>query len=337
MNSKRGSEYHLPQAEYEKLLERVAAAGLFKRTYRAHLFIFLTTLLGLLFSLVVLASTDTLWVQLLNACVAAFFSVQLGLLGHDLSHHGVFVSKRINYFFAVLVWGLGCGLSEGRWFYKHNAHHRSPNHIGHDPDVDIPFVFSPEQASSRPQFYKKYIFPHQHILFWIGIWFVYPYNILNSMRFLLRDITWRSAFEIILILMHFTLTFGITFWLLPSLVASIFNVTVFLVMGAYMAMIFAPNHKGEDMLSPDQTHNWVHQITLTRNLFSNPVVSYIFGGLEYQIEHHLFPSLSRFYYRNVQVIVKNFCKEKEFPYHETTWMNSLRQIHHSLKQEAHHW
>jgi fatty acid desaturase len=104
-----------------------------------------------------------------------------------------------------------------------------------------------------------------------------------------------------------------------------------------MAMIFAPNHKGEDMLGSDQAHNWVHQITLTRNIRPSRLVSYIFGGLDRQVEHHLFPTMSRFKYPTAQRIVRQFCNEKNIPYKETTWVESLRQIHHSLKLEAKQW
>lgn len=334
---KRGGEYTLPLSEYEKLVAEVAAAECFKRTYLAHTLVSLVTLTGLGLSAYVITTTDTLWIQLLNACVAAFFTVQLGLLGHDLSHDGVFASKKKNDLWALVVWGIGCGLSEGRWFSKHNAHHRSPNHIGNDPDVDIPFIFSHEQASLYPAFYHKYLFPYQEYLFWVGVWFVYPYNILNSMKFLFREFSWRSATEIFLMLTHFTLTFGFTFWFLPISTAILFNLTVMLAAGVYMGMIFAPNHKGEDMLTPEEEHNWVHQITLTRNLIPSPVVSYFFGGLDRQVEHHLFPTMSRFQYHRAQEIVRGFCAEKNIPYKETTWLESLRQIHSSLKEEAQHW
>ena len=336
-STKRGSEYTLPNTAYQTLLHRVTVAGCFRPAYLQHTIIFLVAILGLSFIAYTVTLTDNIWISLLSASAAGFFMVQLGLIGHDLSHAGVFRSKKANRLGALLIWSLSCGLSESRWFAKHNAHHQSPNHIGYDPDIDIPFVFSHEQGAARSPFYQKFILPHQHILFWVGIWFVYPSNILNSMRYLLQHPTTRSIFEIGLMIVHYALVFGFTYWHLPPLTATLFNLIVFLVIGVYMALVFAPNHKGEDMLRADQTPNWVHQITLTRNITPSPVITYIFGGIECQIEHHLFPTMPRFHYREARIIVKDFCSEHHLPYHETSWLNSLRQIHSALRTEAAMW
>lgn len=327
----------LPLYEYEKLKKACLEAGYFKRTYRRHAIVFFIAIAGILFSAWIITLTDNLYIQTLNAMLAGFFVVQLGLLGHDLSHGGIFSSAKRNKIFASLLWSLGCGLSESRWFSKHNAHHQAPNHIGSDPDVDIPFVFSHEQASLRPPFYKKYIFPYQHILFWIGIWFVYPYNIRNSMKFLRKNNTLRSFTEMVFMLIHFGILFSFTFWFLPSLTALLFVTIHFLTIGIYMALVFAPNHKGEEMLAPEETYNWVYQITLTRNITPSPLLSYIFGGLDYQVEHHLFPEMSRFYYADASLLIKEFCRDEKIPYHETSWIDSLKQIHLALKEEAARW
>lgn len=337
ISPKRGREYSLPPAAYQELLATVTAAGCYTRTYRAHAFNSIIALSGLLLSAYIITATDSILFQMVNACLVVLCMAQLGLLGHDLAHDAVFRSRKINQALALVVWGLGCGLSGGRWFSKHNAHHQSPNHIGHDPDLEIPFVFSPEQAHLRSAFYKKYLLPQQHHWFWLGLWFVYPYNILNSMRFLFRAFSWQSVADIILIALHFGITLGFTFWFLPPLTALLFNLTVFLFIGIYMGMIFAPNHKGEDMLLPHHQHNWVHQITLTRNLKPSPLISYLYGGLEYQIEHHLFPTMSHFQYPKAQPLVQQFCAQNNLPYKETSWLGSLQEIHTSLRTEAHHW
>ncbi|MCA9361767.1 acyl-CoA desaturase, partial [Candidatus Kaiserbacteria bacterium] len=315
----------------------VERAGLFQRTYFEHISIFLLTLLGLGVVAYVVILTDSLAVQIANGVLAGFLTVQLGLIGHDLSHQGVFKDARANTFWAVLVWGLGCGLSESRWYQKHNAHHKAPNHIGHDPDVEIPFVFEHEQAIARSAFQQHFLFPYQHILFWVGVWFVYPHNLRLSITHLFGNLTWRAGIELILMAIHFIVLIKFTLLFLPPLVAGIFTLSVILATGVYMALIFAPNHKGEDMLEVDKEHNWVHQITLSRNITPSFITSYIFGGLECQIEHHLFPTMSRFHYVKARQVVRRFCAMHHIPYHETSWLDSLQLIHEGLRDEAKHW
>lgn len=336
-HTKRGRDYSLPDREFEELKKQVTKAGCFESSYLSHFIIFLIIANGLAFSAFIIMQTDTIWIQIVNAIFAGFLTVQLGLIGHDLSHNGVFVRSRINQAFSFLIWSIGCGLSESRWFHKHNQHHISPNHIEHDPDVRIPFVFSHEQAQMRSDFAKKYLLPKQHILFWIGLWFVYISNMVFSMRHLFSRFDSRAALELLLIGIHFALVIKFTFWFLPTFVASIFNLVVIFTIGIYMATIFAPNHKGEDMLMPKQNNNWVHQITLTRNIKPSLVTSYLFGGLNYQIEHHLFPSMSRFNYSKARPIVQDFCIKYHLPYKETSWIKSLTEIHQSLKRVAKTW
>ncbi len=326
-----------PISVYQNLYHQVDQAGLFARTYYAHTITSIITLAGILCVFFVIYYNDTWWVQVANAIMASFFTVQLGLLGHDLSHQGVFRSHRLNKLCAILVWGLGCGLSEGRWYHKHNAHHQAPNHIGHDPDIEIPFVFDHNQATGRSAFAKRWLLPYQPFLFWTGLWFVYPYNLLHSLRYVLKTLSWRDIGEITLMAIHFVVLFVYTFSTLPTTIALMFNAVVFLTIGIYMGLIFAPNHKGEVMFAPEQTYNWVYQIIATRNINPSFLTSYICGGLNYQIEHHLFPTMSRFHYPQASQLVQRFCTQEGIPYQQTSWLDSLREIHQALEAEAAAW
>lgn len=198
----------LPQEKYNDLLREVTAQGLFERTRLHYCMNGVTSAVIMGVSLYALTLTDSAVWQTLNAITFAFFSVQVGIICHDLSHGQVFESAKANDLTAMMCWGLLCGLSESRWYYKHNIHHRNPNHIGHDPDLEILFVFSNYQAEKRSNFSKKWFFPNQHILFWIALSFVYPYNVALSMKYLLSNFTPRSVFEIILMILHFTVLVG---------------------------------------------------------------------------------------------------------------------------------
>ena len=327
----------LPTDKYDELLREVTAQGLFERTYLHYC---LNTAIGVVvmgISLYALTLTDSATWQILNAIVFAFFSAQIGIICHDLSHGEVFKSAKVNDFAAMMLWGLLCGLSESRWYYKHNIHHRNPNHIGHDPDMEILFVFSNYQAERRSALCKKWFFPNQHILFWIALSFVYPFNVASSMGYILRNFTPRSIFELELMVLHFIFLIGLPFYFLPIHVAALFIFTVFLVRGVYMGTIFAPNHKGEEMLDEEGVFNWTYQITFTRNIIPTWLNFYVLGGLVFQIEHHLFPSMSRLKCWQARQIVKQFCREHNLRYHETTWLGSMLEIHRSLRQEALNW
>ncbi len=327
----------LSTEKYDSLLQEVTAQGLFERTYLHYCLHGVISAVVMGISLYALTLTDSAIWQTLNAIVFASFSIQIGLICHDLSHGQVFKLAKANDFGAMMCWGLLCGLSESRWYYKHNIHHKNPNHIGHDPDLEILFVFSNYQAEKRSTFSKKWFFPNQHILFWIALSFVYPYNIASSMTYLFSNLTFRSTFEICLMIIHFIIIIGLPFYLLPFPVAVIFIFLVFLIRGVYMGTVFAPNHKGEDMLNKDEPFNWTYQITFTRNIRPNWLTFYLLGGLIFQIEHHLFPTMSRLKCWQARQVVMNFCEKHNLRYHETTWLGSMLEIHKSLKQESLNW
>lgn len=327
----------LSSEKYNVLLQEAITQGLLERTYLHYWLhgVINVVIMGL--SFYALTLTDSVIWQTLNATVFAFFSAQIGIICHDLSHGQVFKSEKANDFAAMMCWGLLCGLSKSRWYFKHNIHHKHPNHIGHDPDVEIPFVFSNYQAERRSDFYKKWFLPNQHILFWIALSFIYPYNVALSMRYILRNFTLRSILELWLMVIHFIGLVGLPLYLLPFQVAVIFIFTVFLVRGVYIGMLFAPNHKGEAMLNEDETFNWTYQITFTRNIYPTWLTFYLLGGLNFQIEHHLFPTMSRLKCWQARQVVKRFCREHDLRYHETTWLGSMLEIHRSLKREAINW
>ena len=327
----------LPVSDYDALLAEVTAQGLFKRTYWHYAITEGVAVAGMAACLYAVTLTDSALFQVANAVFFTFFSVQAGIVGHDLSHGEVLESPTANRFWAMMVICLLAGLSESRWFLEHNTHHENPNHMGHDPSLDIPFVFSETQASERSPFAKRWILPYQHVLFWPALAFVYPYNIIYGMRFILSDISVRSLTELVLMTAHFAIVIGFPLYFLPLPIALLFLGTVFFTTGAYMGMVFAPNHKGEGILGEHEEFNWSHQITLTRDLYPSWPVFYFLGGLNFQIEHHLFPTMSRLQYWKAHTIVKDFCKKRGMRYHQTTWVGSMKEIHQSLKEEAQRW
>jgi fatty acid desaturase len=291
-------------------------------------------IIGIALSLYAVTRTDNAFFQFFNAVFFAFFSVQLGMIGHDLSHGAVFTSATANRVCASLAWGFFGGLSETRWFEKHNRHHIQPNHIGFDPDVGIPFMFTDLQVEAKSDFLRRWMLPYQHIIFWPALAFVYPWNIMLSVRHYLDELSWYVFGELILVVIHFAILFTIVFGFLPVPVALLFLTTAFAAIGVYMGIVFAPNHKGRPELSKDDAFTWVHQILLTRDLFPSWVTFYVCGGLNFQIEHHLFPTMSRLKYWEAHKIVKHFCEAHGIEHHETSWAGSVKEMYDALAKEA---
>ena len=103
------------------------------------------------------------------------------------------------------------------------------------------------------------------------------------------------------------------------------------VFGVYLGKTFAPNHKG--MPHPDGTEDFLRRQVLTaRNVKAHPFTDFWYGGLNYQIEHHLFPTIPRNKLGEAQTIVKAFCHARSIPYHETGLLQSYRELLQHLHQ-----
>jgi fatty acid desaturase len=97
--------------------------------------------------------------------------------------------------------------------------------------------------------------------------------------------------------------------------------------GLYLGTIFAPNHKGMPVLEKENSWDFLHRQVLTaRNVYAHPLTDFWYGGLNYQIEHHLFPSMARNKLKEAQSVVRAFCQEQAIPYHETTGLQSFAEI-----------
>jgi fatty acid desaturase len=98
--------------------------------------------------------------------------------------------------------------------------------------------------------------------------------------------------------------------------------------GLYMATIFAPNHKGMPLAgdSPAADDFLREQVLTARNIRGNWFIDLMYGGLNYQIEHHLFPSMPRNNLRRAHPLVQAYCRLHGVAYHETSLHESWREI-----------
>ena len=279
-------------------------------------------------SVAFLVLVNSVWLQLLNAAFLGMVFSQLGLLGHDSGHQQVFSSRRKNDGISLMI-GLLMASVPSWWHDKHNQrHHRSPNRIGEDGDIDVSlFAFTIGRAIGKTGFLKAMV-SHQAFLF-------FPILLLSSISFLFAGmhyvLTGRPVryplVEPALVVAHLAAYFALLFTFLDPLHAVAFIAVHQAVEGLYMGSVFAPNHKGMPVLDQDTPMGFLRQQVLTsRDVSAHPITDFVYGGLNYQIEHHLFPSMPRNNLKKAQPMVKEFCRAHGISYHETSVMQSHREI-----------
>ena len=332
----------LQQQDYAELKRRIVAAGLLEKQPGYYVFNVSVRLALLGASIALLFIVNVLWLQLLNAAFLAFAFTQVGYLGHDAGHRQIFRGTHRND-----VLGLGInfllGISRTWWVDTHNEHHVDPNDLELDPHTALPvFAFSEEQAQNKEGFlrhivgYQSFYFFPVLLLQGVGIRAI-------SVQYLLTKEVKGKWWEALSMVLHFVIYFSLLFYVFSWWHALLFIAVHQLLLGLYMGSVFAPNHKGMPTFSREDKIDFLRRQVLTsRNVVGNPVADFWYGGLNYQIEHHLFPSMPRNKLKMAQPIVRAFCEERSVPYAESGAIRSnieilqfLHQVSASLRRTPH--
>jgi fatty acid desaturase len=282
----------------------------------------------------VLFLVDVFWVQLLNAAFLAFVFGQTGFIAHDAGHRQGFRSTRTNDGVGLVHGNLLIGMSYGWWLDKHNQHHAHPNEDDLDPDIAIPFIaFSEKDALAKRGILRQFV-KYQSILFFPLLLFESLSLRFGSIEYLIREKDWKfRGVEALLLLLHFVWFFAAIFLALPFWQALAFIVIQQALFGFYLSTVFAPNHKGMLVVSKEDKLDYLRQQVLTaRNVRAHPITDFWYGGLNYQIEHHLFPGMARNKLAEAQKVIRKFCEEHGVSYYETSMPRSYVEILQYLHQ-----
>lgn len=287
-----------------------------------------STAIMLMISIVILFLTRNPWIQLLNAAYMAFVFGQIGFIAHDTGHRQGFHLPKQNDFFGLLHADLLIGMSFGWWVDKHNQHHAHPNQEDLDPDIDIPVVAFTEKAALEKRGIPRFIVKYQRYFFFPLLLFEAYSLRAGSIGFLISRKEWKHRGpEIVLMVLHFAWYLPLIFLTLGGGLGLAFVLVHQALFGLYMASVFAPNHKGMLILRKDEVIDFLRMQVLTaRNVKAHPITDFWYGGLNYQIEHHLFPSMARNKLREAQKIIRQFCEELNISYHETSMFRSYVEI-----------
>ncbi|GAB3853345.1 acyl-CoA desaturase [Nocardioides maradonensis] len=320
------------QAQYGDLAGQIRSRGLLRPrpgSYAAHAAIVFGALAVVI---VAMASWRHSWLLLLVAPCLAIISTQIGFLGHDVGHLQVTRNRLRSRVLGLLVGNLAGGLSYGWWVRKHNAHHAHPNDPDRDPDVAAGvFVWTRGQADRRTGA-AAWATRHQAALFF-PLLLGEALNLhVSSIRELFAPGLRHRTAEAATLTLHFVGYAGLLVATLtwPQTIA--FVAIHKGMQGLYLGTAFAPSHKGMPVLDAEQSRDpLLRQILTSRNVRGSWLTTVALGGLNYQIEHHLFPSMPRANLRLAQPVVRAFCAERGVPYVEcgafACYAAGLRHLH----------
>jgi fatty acid desaturase len=264
------------------------------------------------------------WFQLLIAGALGLIFTQVAFLAHEASHRAILESGPANDRIGRILAAGIVGISYAWWMTKHTRHHANPNKIGKDPDIDFDTISFTEESAAKQRGVMAFITRRQG-------WLFFPLLTLEGLNLHITSL--RTLFargpvkgrwiELSLIAARFTVYFGAIFWMLPLGMAFAFIGVQLAVFGIYMGASFAPNHKGMPLIPKDAKLDFFSKQVLTsRNVSGGWWASTLFGGLNYQVEHHLFPNMPRPHLAKTREIVREYCRTLDVPYTETTVLQS---------------
>eukprot|EP01006_Ploeotia_vitrea_P063765 TRINITY_DN86210_c0_g1_i1.p2 TRINITY_DN86210_c0_g1~~TRINITY_DN86210_c0_g1_i1.p2 ORF type:complete len:420 (-),score=238.22 TRINITY_DN86210_c0_g1_i1:168-1427(-) len=224
---------------------------------------------------------------------------QAGWAGHDLAH----ARGTYPWFTARLLSGPVNGFSNWWWADKHNTHHLFPNMMGVDRDIaNDPILHIWFPSPDKDVWFRKYQYlyfaPVYSALFLSWRWQSFWWTIERKM--------WG---ELALLLVSY-----VPLAMLPWKVA----LGSVLIGGFIVAIVVTASHQSEELVPKHKEGEYGfvrEQFISTRDAWStNPLVNYIWGGMQYQLEHHLFPTMPRYHYRALVPLLKQFAQENNIEY-----------------------
>ncbi|MFI8004956.1 fatty acid desaturase family protein [Streptomyces sp. NPDC086010] len=319
-----------PQAagsDFAPLLKTVKGQGLLERRtgwYVGGIAVNLAALAAVVTGMVLLGDT---WWNLFLALPLAVLWTRTAFFGHDAGHAQISGDRKAARIVGLAHANLLLGMNEAWWNDKHVRHHANPNHVDKDPDVGVgALVWTQKQAAQREGL-ARLLTRNQARLF-------FPMLLLEGIalkiygfQFLRRQPVRERVVSGLLLAGHLALYATLLLGTLSPGKAAVFSLVHHALFGLHLGMAFAPNHKGMEMPDPDGDR-WGHlqrQVLTSRNVRGAVLTDWFLGGLNYQIEHHLFPSMPRPHLRLAQPLVKAHCESIGMPYAETGLIESYRQ------------
>ncbi|XP_006274952.1 acyl-CoA (8-3)-desaturase [Alligator mississippiensis] len=326
--------------DFHELRATVERMGLLKPNYFFFFLVFLHILV------LDAASWLTVWYFgsslvpfLIGMALFVTAQAQINWFQHDLGHFSVVSKTTWNRFLHILVMGVQKGMVASWWNHLHNQHHAKPNCFRKDPDLNMhPILFSLGKTLSIELGKKKKKFMpynHQHKYFsFLAPAFLVPFFQFIVIYFSIKRRKWLELFLIV------TYNIRVCFMYVPLMGFKSFMAYYWLARyleSTWFIWVSQMNHIPMH-IDYDRNLDWVStQLQATCNVNQSWFNDWFTGHLNFQIEHHLFPTMPRHNYWKVAPLVKSLCATHGIEYKSKTLLTAFADILHSLKDSGEHW
>ncbi|HJB62769.1 MAG TPA: acyl-CoA desaturase [Candidatus Microbacterium pullistercoris] len=308
---------------YSQLSNVVREMGLYRRAHVFYALVGAALILALAGAVAGFILLGDSWFQLLIAGALGIIFTQIAFLAHEAAHRQVLASGPANVRLARILAGI-VGLSLSWWDSKHSRHHANPNRVSKDPDIEVDTISFLDEDAAQARGLRRAITRHQG-------WLFFPLLTLEGLNLHVLSIVHLASpgkvkgrwLEIGIITARFAVLLVPLFLMLPVGMAFAFLGVQLAVFGVYMGASFAPNHKGMPVIAKDAKLDFFSkQVRTSRNISGGWWATTLMGGLNYQIEHHLFPNMARPNLARARAVVREVCETRDVPYTETTLIES---------------
>ncbi|KAJ1734868.1 hypothetical protein LPJ61_000847 [Coemansia biformis] len=332
-----GLDYAAIQRDYRLLDQRLHREGYYKCNYKAYaleLALFVALVAGAMGPIV--SGSPRTWPCVFAAICMALLRQQTAFLAHDLGHCSVTGRRRLDWALGIFFSDFLGGISLGWWKKDHNVHHIVTNDPDNDPDIQhLPFIANSTRFFESPystyygrvmQFgavsrllvslQDKLYYPIMAAISWVTLY------VMSWSYLLFSDFAPFRLVEIGCVLAY-AARVGLALSCIPTWRNLVLFVVVSNSAAALLGVQILLSHYAMSTESPDPVHECfcARQVRTTMDISCPAWLDWFHGGLQFQIEHHLFPRLPRHKLKRVQPMVKDLCRRHGIEFKEFSFID----------------
>nr|WAY16334.1 front-end fatty acid desaturase group A [Platynereis dumerilii] len=328
------------QTDFEEIRQAAHKMGLFKPSVFFFLMVVGHILMFEAFAYMILSYFGTGWLPYL-ASLSCYIIVQAqaGWTQHDFGHLSVFKSSTLNHLMHLFLMNQTKGASSDWWNHMHYQHHAKPNVMNKDPDVRLDAVFvvgkeMPKVVAQQKNSFMPYNHQHKYFMFTLPpLLFPLYFQVMLFRHVIIRklwvDLVW-------------TLSFYVKFFFLYTPLLGFFGAfKYYFVMrtieSVWFVWVTQSNHIPME-IQFDQAKPWFPlQLSATCDIYKSYFNDWFTGHLNFQVEHHLFPTMPRHNLFRITPLVKSMCEKHNIPYIVKPLSTAFIDIVRSLKTSGELW